>query len=446
MHAITRDGTRLLSMLAAFAYAGFAPAAYVFNSIDYPGASFTQVFGINNNGNIAIATDTGSFTYQSAVFTPIADPRAGLFASALGINDSSAVVGSVADETGAPQRGFILNGGAYQFFAQPGWTNTQARAIGNGGLIAGYSWNNDGFNADDSVGFLYDPVGSTFTAIAPDPTVAGYTIAQGINAAGQVVGSYGQGGGALTAFLRQPDGSLITFRINGYRSAARGINDAGLITGWVDTDAGQRAFVGTSAGFELLQCPPEACPGVVETYAEGINDDAQIAGSWVDASSKTHGFIATPASIPTGSTTGGAYTFDVSVVPNVTIYIDPAASLGFDYETGSGDPKFASVRLPIGVGDNRYTLIVHGQTFALAGGDRFDFAAHGFTKGVAQFRVAGIEASAALDPANPVAFPTGLTFSGAGTFTGTMTPLCRSATQPINASTPEGRGLTPCAQ
>ena len=115
-----------------------------------------------------------------------------------------------------------------------------------------------------------------------------------------------------------------------------------------------------------------------------------------------------------------------------------------DYEIGTGDPKFASVQLPIGIGDSLYTLIVHGQAFALAGGDTFDFAAHGFANGVAQFRVADIEASAGLDPSNAAAFPTGLTFTTAGTFTGTMTPLCRSTPLPDHAKSPVGRGLSPC--
>ena len=52
------------------------------------------------------------------------------------------------------------------------------------------------------------------------------------------------------------------------------------------------------------------------------------------------------------------------------------------HEIGIGDPKFASVQLPIGIGDSLYTLIVHGQAFGLAGGDTFDFATHGFANGV----------------------------------------------------------------
>jgi hypothetical protein len=59
----------------------------------------------------------------------------------------------------------------------------------------------------------------------------------------------------------------------------------------------------------------------------------------------------------------------------------------------------------------------------VAGGEWFDFREHGFRKGVDGFRVGCIEVAAALDPANPQAFPTGLKFVAAGQFTGTQKPL-----------------------
>jgi hypothetical protein len=442
MQSVAHRFVRLMLMLFAFPYSAFVSAAYVFNSIDYPGAQFVQSWGINNTGQIAIATDTGAFVYQGGNFVPLPVPPGGLLLSPVGLNDAGAVAGGAYEGTGTVAQGFVLSSGTYQFFSQSGWTNTVARAIGNSGLVTGHSFNDDWFSPGSSMGFIYNTTTGVFTNFVP-PIGVGLVTAQGINAAGQVVGSGAQGTANLTAFLREPDGSFNTFRINGYRTAARGINDNGLIVGWVITPSNQqRAFVGNSLGFELLQCPLSACPGVVDTFGQGINNDGQIVGGWTDVSGITHGFIATPASLPTGTTVNGAYTFNVNVVPNVTIFIDPAVSLGFDYEIGAGNPKFASVRLPIGIGDNRYTIIVHGQAFTLVGGELFDFADHGFAKGVVQFRVVDIEASAGLDPSNGAAFPTGLTFTAAGTFTGTMTPLCRSTPIPDRAN---GRGLSPCS-
>ncbi|HSN21655.1 MAG TPA: hypothetical protein VLS49_13315, partial [Usitatibacter sp.] len=148
---------------------------------------------------------------------------------------------------------------------------------------------------------------------------------------------------------------------------------------------------------------------------------------WMDAAGKSHGFIGTPAAMPTGTTSGGAYVFGVDVVPNVSIFIDPPVAMGYDYAIGEGDPRIATVQLPIGVGDSAYLLKVGGRKFVVTGGEWFDLRTHGFPHGVAQFRVGCIETGAALDPANPQAFPTGLTFVAAGRFTGTQKPRTRDS-------------------
>jgi len=127
--------------------------------------------------------------------------------------------------------------------------------------------------------------------------------------------------------------------------------------------------------------------------------------------------------MPTGTTAGGAFTFSIAVVPNVPIFIDPKVAEGYDYRTGKKDPNIAAVQFPIGIGDSLYLLKVDGKKFVVAGGEWFDFREHGLRKGVDGFRVGCIEASAALDPANPQAFPTGLKFVAAGQFTGTQKPL-----------------------
>jgi hypothetical protein len=56
-------------------------------------------------------------------------------------------------------------------------------------------------------------------------------------------------------------------------------------------------------------------------------------------------------------------------------------------------------------------------------GDEFLFSSLGYDGGVGFFRILGIEESAGLDPQDPTAFVTGLTFVGDGQFTGTMTPI-----------------------
>jgi len=127
--------------------------------------------------------------------------------------------------------------------------------------------------------------------------------------------------------------------------------------------------------------------------------------------------IVTPGPIP-------VYSFHTTVVAGQTIFIDPPVAIGYDYAIGTGDPNFASVILPTGIGDNLFDLYLFNGTewvfkTHLTGGNTYSFD----PGGVDRFRIVGIEPSAGLDPQNPTAFITGLTFVNSGEFTGTMTPL-----------------------
>ena len=53
-----------------------------------------------------------------------------------------------------------------------------------------------------------------------------------------------------------------------------------------------------------------------------------------------------------------------------------------------------------------------------------------FSDSVSRFRILGIEIGAALDPSDPTAFITALTFDSNGSFTGTMTPITESVPEP----------------
>lgn len=407
---------RLAAAAAAFA-ATLVHATYGITLVDYPGAVFTDVRGINNSGQIAgyasfDGVNTFGFTYNAGVFTAFPPLPGGISTYAHGINDSGVVAGGTAGEASG-DRGLVLNGTTYTFFQKPGWLNTNVRFITNSGLVTGYA--DDG--ATGTVGFIYNPSASTYV----DITVPGslLTIPQGMNAAGQVVGSARVPPLGTESFLRQPGGAMSFFQLDGHQTRARGLNDLGVMTGNLNDAGGVfHAFVGTSLGYELIDVP-----GATGTVGEAINNAGQVSGFYLDGASNPHGFIASPAVLPTGTTSGGAYTFGVDVVPNTPIFIDPDPAVAYDYALGKKDPAFGSVRLPIGVGDSMYVLVVEGKSFALAGGVLFDFRANGFKKGVKKFRVACIEASANLDPANPLAFVTELTFLDAGRFTGTQKPL-----------------------
>lgn len=134
----------------------------------------------------------------------------------------------------------------------------------------------------------------------------------------------------------------------------------------------------------------------------------------------------------TSGTGGPVYQFSVAVTGGQQIFIDPEIAVGYDYQIGLDDPLIRSVLLPTGVGDGVYDIYLwDGANWipfmtSVAGGSEIELDPNG----VDRFRVLGIEASAALDPTDPTAFITGLTFVEDGMFTGTMTPLIISVPEP----------------
>jgi hypothetical protein len=112
-------------------------------------------------------------------------------------------------------------------------------------------------------------------------------------------------------------------------------------------------------------------------------------------------------------------------------------AVGYDYAIGPGDPRFASVTLPAGIGDDLYEIYLFddaGRAYPaaqVAAGEVLRFEDLGVSGGVARFRVLGIEPSSGIDPTDLTAFVTGLSFTGDGAFTGTMTPITRDTDRPL---------------
>ena len=463
MYAAARQQmTRLAFSFLAAVLSNSVFADYVANQIDYIDpvsgsvANYTQLLASNQHGN---AVGGASFDGGVTIFGFVYDPATGnyvrlplppgidgitSFASPIGINDAGVITGTTFEPIGS--RGFILKEGVYTFFSAPGWADTGARTIGNPtaahpeGLVVGYV--DDGvFDTLQSwAGFVYDPATSAFATI--NTLDSFLTIAHGQNVLGQIVGSIISDGSSLAfgrwSFLFTPTtgvdpmlgGTVSYFRINHMPTSARGINDKGVIAAFVrDATFVNQTYVGTSStGFQLVNVPGNTGPGCPDgltlpgTFPEHISNAGQVTGNLTDVACNVHGFIATPASLPTGTTRSGAYTFSVDVAASAPIFISAPTAIGYDYALGKPDPRFASVRLPLGIG-NKYVLVVRHKAFAVNAGQLFDFRAHGFKKGVKAFRVACIDPAARLHPVNSLAFPTELTFVEAGTFTGTQRPL-----------------------
>jgi hypothetical protein len=310
----------LLAALGCLAVSTAAQAqGYDYQSFDYPGQTCEfqtciQVWGNNDQGKVvgtaSVGLDAFSFVYdwRKGTFTNVVPVDGYADNSVIGINDRGDLVGSVSDA--GIQRGLVLNadGSAIVFDHPDAVTGTSARGINNQGLVTGFNFTGPSF-AQLNTGFIYDPSSGTFTDIVPSYL----TIAQGINSRGEVVGSafFGTLFGNDVAdpcdtgefavrygWVRRTDGEVIYFRVNGGLTAARAINDAGQIGGFVSG----RGFVVELDG---TQCQEIAIaqedmvhfPGAEYTFVQGLTNAGVISGSYGDGSGTTnaeHGFIAAP--------------------------------------------------------------------------------------------------------------------------------------------------------
>jgi hypothetical protein len=435
----------MAATIAAIALPAHAQVTYVYDTVDVPGQPGSFLTSLNDNGQAILDANTGQFLYNpTSGLTPLPNPPASSVyfnnVAAYGLNNSGVAVGAGcnctnANPNGTITQGFILQNGTYTFFSYPGASDTVARGISSSGLVTGYD--------NVSGGFLYNPANGTFTAIYPPGSVspvvsyaqannqASFTPAQGITANGQIVGST-----LLTAnnpatasnqffsgyVYNQGSNSYSTFQVTGDSTQARGINSAGVITGFVQLANGNTdAFVGTLGHFQLLS-DPNALAG---TYGEAISSSGQIAGVYYvttpDGGVNSSGFIATPANTPSSSR-NGAYSFDISGVNGTVTYLGPMVAAAYQYQTGTGNPNFASVVLPIGLdASNSYALsLCNGTSLGtIAGGQTYSFA----SGGVSCFDVSGVTG---VTPEDTNAFVTGLTFAGSGSFTGTVDPFSGS--------------------
>jgi uncharacterized membrane protein len=262
--------------------------------------------GINDKGQVAVGSADGSKwgIYRNGIFTPLPPLPAGYKINLVfGINNSGIIVGGAFPPTDPThEQGFILIGSKYTFFSRPGWNNTEARAIANSGLITGFSYT-DGLSTTG--GFIYDPATGTFTDATPPGSGTGFSATQGMNAAGRISGDgrsseFGRYAfvwqqGALSTGARTLEPFLARVKIADSGSAARGINDAGVIVGFFDNSGSPAGFVGNDArGFQLLVPPGGDAPGA-GVVCEGINNFRQVVCGVQDVNGNTVGeFIGTP--------------------------------------------------------------------------------------------------------------------------------------------------------
>jgi hypothetical protein len=124
-----------------------------------------------------------------------------------------------------------------------------------------------------------------FTVFDGPGSNAGGTTVNGINNNGDAVGFSAGGGGLLTNFIRNPNGSFTTLNIrNDPTAMANGINDSNQVVGV----SGNDAIVQVNNLFVL----PKVNANSAAQVAFGINNGGTIVGQYVDSSTDTTpGFV-----------------------------------------------------------------------------------------------------------------------------------------------------------
>jgi uncharacterized membrane protein len=260
---------------------------YTFASVDYPGAAHSMVFDSDGVTEVGVFDfDPGSttsrptaFTFTGGVYRIFTVPNSNT-SSATGINAENVIVGMYQDLAGK-RRGFEKRGATFSDIDYPGAIWTQANGINDAGEIVGSFLDSSG-GSEVEHGFRYSS--GTFTAI--DFPGGKATAAAGINAAGDVVGVW-LGLTALHGFmLRAGAFTPIDFPL-ARKTTAWGINDAGEIAGDYSDDANKNhGFLFADGAFSTVDVA-----GARHTALTRIKNGGQVTGVYLDAVTGQHGHI-----------------------------------------------------------------------------------------------------------------------------------------------------------
>jgi uncharacterized membrane protein len=259
-----------------------------YTTIDYPGATVTSAFGINDSGDIVgsykdtLGIEHG-FRLSKGVFTPIDYPGAKITA-AKSINSQGDVAGYYSYD-GSIQHGFVQTGGVFSTVDVTDATMTGPFGINPRGEVVGHTQ----FAGTKMVGFLLRR--GQYTTL-DYPAENGMSCAFAISANGTIAGHYSdRATGKISGWFMR-GGEFTSFDVPGARHTMNdtgGINAAGDIVGpYVAGDGSAGGFVRTKDGVFLSI----TIPGSTKTTVRGINDRDQIVGVYVDSGKVQHGYVA----------------------------------------------------------------------------------------------------------------------------------------------------------
>ena len=283
-------------------------------------------------GAAALAAPAARAQYA---YTPLVVPGA-QYTYAEGINNAGQIVGGAVFPHEGPFSPYLYDAGTFTRIGTGPGDATGINAVGQ--IVFGYYTGS----------YLY--AGGTFTRI--DVPGATQTNARGINDAGQITGSYSDRAGRSHGFV-YAGGAFTTLDVPGapYTSMS-GINDAGQIVGsYQDASGTALGFLYSGGIYRSF-----AAPGAVATYADGINAAGQIVGSYETMDSGVgylHGFLYAGGAFTTLDVPGarGTYAFGINDAGEIVgAYVDGGITRGYSTTLALVPEPTSLVLLAAGLG------------------------------------------------------------------------------------------------
>ena len=260
---------------------------YSYQTLDYPGASLTIFWGLDDfdelAGQYAIAGGVShAMTWRHGKFQPLDPQKLGTnFSAAGGPNDAGTTYGAYADASGV-QHGFMIRGDRFEKVDFRGHLNSNVDGVDVFDTILGVYWDADG---------IYHGMLSRYGNETPfDVNGARDTYPLGLNSQGESVGYWDTDGVVTHGYVRRANGEVSTLDVPGAASTvAFAVNERGQIAGYYTDAAGAlHGFVKTGQRIQQLDVP-----GGVATVVTTLNNRGSVAGEYFDASGARHGFMAT---------------------------------------------------------------------------------------------------------------------------------------------------------
>jgi len=255
-----------------------------YTTLNAPGASFTDVNGINDKSEmVGCYSDSSSIRHGFMLikdqYTILDAPGAKGDTVANAINSQEQIVGEFDDASKLPH-GFLLTKGVYTEIVDPhGTLGTRATGINDTGQIVGTYIDKH----NKTHGFLFSK-GAYTTIDAPKATAG--TFPSGISAQGLIYGTYFTESGTYGFVLQDNHYKDLTLP-DATQTMLTSIYGSGIGGSYYDSANKEHGFLIGVSGIITLDGPDQPAATMVNC----INTQGQIVGVYIDGMAKRHGFL-----------------------------------------------------------------------------------------------------------------------------------------------------------